>query len=150
MGAIERLGAKGLVVLFNSMWRLKKPWQEYPVGSVFYVDDESESGALMLYPVPSDGVFIDRPLEVTASRFLAYFDTTKKVEESEVLPHFKLDDLLEARHTVILALSKPGDGLEDSVRKLAAAGKSGETIIDVARRLGVLPRRLRSTKPGQV
>jgi hypothetical protein len=97
MGAFERLEAKGLEVLFNSMWRLKKAWQEFPVGSVFYVDDETDHGAMILYPIAPPGAFIDRMLVLKSNQFLAYFDTTKEVDPSEVPPHSKIDDLIE-RH----------------------------------------------------
>ena len=76
------------------------------MGSVFYLDDETDYGALdYLYPLAPLGEFIDRPMVLKSNQFTAYFDTTKKVDESEVLPHAKIDDLLLVRAVLIDALS---------------------------------------------
>ena len=93
MGALQCLEAKGLNVLFNSMWRLKKPWEEFATGTVFYVDDETDNGALILHPIAPVGHFIDRAMIAKSNQFLARFDTSREVDPDEVPPNAKLDDI---------------------------------------------------------
>ena len=47
---MERLADRGIEVLFNTDWMLKKPLGRFQPGHQFYVDDEDESGALLMYP----------------------------------------------------------------------------------------------------